>query len=156
MKRWFLAVFCMCFIYSCKTKSSDTSTLPKDISLMPERTYGDSEEELAKEAERLRVIFKAIDSLANSKKCRNAKDWRISPLGSKTCGGPASYLAYHKSVEEEIIPKIQEYTRRQSAYNRKRNIFEDCTVETQPSDIICENGKAVLVKNDEILIDEKK
>ncbi len=132
---------------SCKSKKPviDADTLPKDVALKPDRKNGASEEEiLAKEAEDLRLIRVSIDSLIQSKNCSNADDWRITPIGSKPCGGPAQYTAYHKEVENEIVPKIQEYTRRQAAYNQRAGIFSDCMIEPQPSGLSCQNGKAVL------------
>lgn len=132
---------------SCKTKQVDPEKLPKDIALKPERENGNLEQELALEAERLRSLLTTIDSLANSRNCTDAEEWRISPLGSKPCGGPASYMAYHKETEEEIIPKIQEFTKRQADYNRKRNLFSDCAIVPQPSGLRCESGKAVLIKD---------
>lgn len=146
MRKTVLILLTIISLVACVPKKMvvDKETLPKDIALKPEHQNNNSEENLDQEAEDLRVMLASIDSLSASKICENETDWRISPLGSKPCGGPASYLAYHKEMEVEIIPKIQEYTRRQAAYNLKRNLFSDCVVEPQPSGIRCENGKVFL------------
>lgn len=132
---------------SCSVKKNvaDPETLPKDVALKPERQPEESEEVLVQERENIRVMKASIDSLSVARTCSGSADWRVSPVGSKPCGGPAAYIAYHKDVETEILPKIQEFTRRQAAYNRRRNLFSDCRVEPQAAGVRCELGKAVLV-----------
>ena len=152
-------IYIAVFIFSlsaCKSKKTaiDSDTLPKDVALKPDRSKTDtSPESLAKEAEDLRIILVSIDSLADSKTCVNDDEWRITPIGSKPCGGPASYMAYHIEVENEIIPKIQEYTRRQASYNQKAGIFSNCMIEPQPSGMHCSGGKPVLEFNNRISTD---
>lgn len=150
MKKILLIITAVATITACKSKKPvlDPDTLPKDVALKPVRENGsDDENYLAKEAEDLRKILASIDTLATSKVCTDTEEWRITPIGSKPCGGPASYMAYHKDVEEVIIPKIQEYTRRQAVYNQKAGIFSDCMIEPQPSGMRCEAGKPVLLHN---------
>ncbi len=154
MKKIMLLIIGFLALSSCKTKQVDPATLPKDIALKPERENGNLEQqELAVEAERLRSLLTTIDSLATSRTCTDTEDWRISPIGSKPCGGPAAYMAYHKETEEDIIPKIQDFTKRQADYNRRRNLFSDCAVEAQPSGLRCEGGKPVLIKGGVTLTD---
>lgn len=133
---------------ACKSKKpvDDDSTLPKDVALRPERSLqGKTPEEiLAIEEENLRSLQTEIDSLIAEKTCSNEDDWRISAMGSKPCGGPATYVAYHIDVEKEIVVKIREYTIIQADYNRRKQIFSDCAIEPQPSDVHCVSGKAVL------------
>jgi hypothetical protein len=148
MKNYLFVLLCIASLTACKSKKPfvDVETLPKDVALKPDRVNGASEQEvLAKEAEDLRIMMASIDSLGSSRVCSNAEDWRITALGSKPCGGPASYMAYHKEVEVHIIPVIQEYTRRQALFNQKRNMFSDCAIEPQPSGLRCDGGKAVLL-----------
>ncbi|MCC2591069.1 hypothetical protein [Chryseobacterium sp. MFBS3-17] len=152
MKRTAVILFCLAVLSGCKSTKTiaDPETLPKDVALKPERPSGgngEAEEDLEKEAEGLRRLRAAIDSISGSKVCTDVEDWRISPLGSKPCGGPATYIAYHKDNETELIPKIQEFTRRIARYNQRRNLFSDCAIEPQPSGIQCEGGKAVLLYN---------
>ncbi len=150
MKKILVIITLIVTAASCSTKKSvaDPETLPKDFALKPERETQESEEVLVQERENIRVIKASIDSLSAARSCSGSDDWRISPLGSKPCGGPATYIAYHKEVETEILPKIQEFTRRQAAYNRRRNLFSDCRVEPQPAGVRCESGKVALVYSD--------
>ncbi|WP_297985606.1 hypothetical protein [uncultured Chryseobacterium sp.] len=131
---------------ACKSKKSvePDDTLPKDISQKPVKN--NSQE---KDNEDLSKLRAEIDDLINAQTCTNAEDWRISPIGSKACGGPASYLAYPKDKEDDILPKIQKYTRQQSAFNQKYGIVSDCMMVMPPSGVKCENGKAVLISSNE-------
>lgn len=151
MKKLFVIITLILTAASCSSNKSvaDPETLPKDVALKPEREVEESEEVLVQERENIRVMKASIDSLSAASSCSGSEDWRVSPLGSKPCGGPASYIAYHKEVEAEILPKIQEFTRRQAAYNRRRNLFSDCRVEPQPAGVRCESGKAALVYSDQ-------
>lgn len=150
MKKILILVVAVVSLSACNSQKNlnNSETLPKDISLKPETKYGATEEEiLAKEAEDLRKLRISIDSIVVSKNCINTEEWRISPVGSKPCGGPAEYLSYHIDTETEIIPKIQEYTKRQAAYNQRAKIFSDCIIQPQPSGLKCENGKSILLYN---------
>lgn len=95
--------------------------------------------------ERLNQLKQQIDSLISTKTCTDASQWRISPLGAKPCGGPSSYIAYPKELEESILPKITMYNLQNSEYNRQNRLISDCSVIESPSGIQCENGKAVLL-----------
>lgn len=133
-------------IISCTTaKKLDPEKLPRDISQYPVKPR-DGRFTLEQEGENLRRQLSEIQTLANSQNCTNVAEWRISPVGSKACGGPATYIAYHISVENEIIPMIQEYTRRQAHYNMEAGILSDCALVPQPSGLRCDNGRAVLIK----------
>lgn len=116
--------------------------LPKDVALKPAH-----EQQIDTDRENLKDLKFQIDSISNSVACNNPDDWRISPLGAKPCGGPSSYIAYPKSLENEILPKIQNYTKEQSDFNRKNQLLSDCAIVPIPIGIKCENGKAVLIRN---------
>ncbi len=150
MKKILLIITMIVGVTACTPKKvlTDIDTLPKDVSLKPDREIEVDEPALVQEREDIRMMRASIDSLRDSYVCRGTDDWRVSPIGSKPCGGPASYIAYHKEIELEILPKIQEFTRRQAAYNQKRNLFSDCRVEPQPSGVQCKSGQAVLLYND--------
>ena len=129
-------------LFSCKAKKADKEpgTLPKDISLKPENNYSQQ-----LDRERLAVLVKEIDSLAGSEVCTDAAEWRSSPIGAKPCGGPSSYIAYPKKLEAEILPKIQEFTALQDSFNKKYRLMSDCMMVPEPSEIRCEEGKAILI-----------
>lgn len=152
-QRHFSLLLIVAWIYcaiSCHSKKNvPADLLPKDISLMPIKKKVE-ESSLEEEARKLRILDEQIRTLATNKYCTSAEEWRISPYGSKPCGGPNEYLAYHIDVEEEIIPMIQDFTRREAHYNILAGLTSDCALEPQPSDIVCKNGKAELVYTDEI------
>lgn len=128
-------------LLSCKSKKAVETdpTLPKDISEKTENNFTQQQD-----SEDLTQIRAEIDSLIENTVCTNPSEWRISPIGAKACGGPASYLAYPIENEEEVLPLIQRYTELNSAFNKKYNIMSDCMLVTPPSGIDCSDGKAIL------------
>ena len=111
-------------------------TLPKDIALKPDNNYVQQED-----YKKLSVMIQEIEAEIAKETCTDASEWRISPIGSKPCGGPSSYIAYPIKIENEILPKIKNVTQMQSAFNQKYGIISDCAVVPAPSGIRCENGK---------------
>ncbi len=156
MKNIFIALGLCVLLTSCKTTPNiDPDTLPKDIalkpaiekdSIVPVTSLDDSTEMIALE-ENIRELRDEIIRLSESKKCDDASQWRISPLGAKPCGGPRKYLAYPKELEAELLPKITKYNNESADYNRKRGLTSDCEVVPIPSGVKCEDGKAVLLYN---------
>lgn len=151
----FALIFVLFLGFSCKTKTVMDENLPKDISQKPERvpiTKTDSiitdipEKEISTKVSLLELnrLDSEIKDVIQSKTCDDASKWRISPYGSKPCGGPSSYLAYPKELENQIIPKITEYNAMSSRYNQENGLLSDCALVPPPSGISCENGKAVL------------
>lgn len=125
---------------SCKSSQGGSSTLPKDISERPANESSQRYDEA-----QLDKLKASIESLASEEKCTNAAEWTFSPLGSKACGGPVTYIAYPKELEATILPVIQEYTANMSEYNKKYNITSDCMMAAEPRSVKCLNGKAELV-----------
>ena len=125
---------------SCKTAQGDSSTLPKDISERPTNESSQRYDEA-----QLDKLKASIESLIDEEKCTNASEWTFSPLGSKACGGPVTYIAYPKKLENTILPLIGEYTASMSEYNKKYNITSDCMMTAEPRSIKCQNGKAELI-----------
>lgn len=142
MKSIILSAGILVTLFSCTAKTNP-GNLPKDISEKP----GNAAEYDA-EAEQLRKSREEIEALIAAYPCSDATQWRSTPIGSKPCGGPAGYIAYPIKEENEILPKIQEYTKQQSAFNKKRNLLSDCAYVMPPSGIKCENNKVVLIKDD--------
>ncbi len=86
-----------------------------------------------------------IIQLSESVKCTNATEWKFTPMGSKACGGPARYIAYHQSVEREFLDLVERFTALQKAYNEQNNVLSDCMLVGPPRSVQCEANKAVLV-----------
>jgi hypothetical protein len=96
-----------------------------------------SEELLSAQAEIIR--------LAESVPCTNASEWKFTPMGSKACGGPSRYIAYHQSVERELLDLVERFTSLQKTYNETNNVLSDCLLVGPPRTIQCEANKAILV-----------
>ena len=95
--------------------------------------------------EELITAQEEITKLSQSVPCTNASEWKFTPMGSKACGGPASFIAYHQSVEREFLDLVERFTRLQKEYNEKNNVLSDCLLVGPPRTIQCEGGKAILV-----------
>jgi hypothetical protein len=96
-------------------------------------------------AEELLSAQAEIIRLAESVPCTNASEWKFTPMGNKACGGPARYIAYHQSVERELLDLVERFTSLQKTYNEKNNVISDCMLVGPPRTIQCEANKAILV-----------
>lgn len=90
-------------------------------------------------------LYHEIVMLSESIPCTNSAEWKFTPMGSKACGGPTSYISYHQSVETKFLKLVDQYTLLQQEYNRKNNVFSDCMLVVAPKTVTCEGGKPVLV-----------
>lgn len=134
-------LFATLTVISCKSaQNNDPSEMPKDISERP----ADESSQKYDEAQ-LDKLKASIESMVNKEKCTNAADWAFSPLGTKACGGPVSYIAYPKKNESTILPKIEEYTQKTAEFNKKYNITSDCILAAEPTGVKCQSEKAVLI-----------
>lgn len=146
MQNWIVKIpaivlFASLTMVSCKSaQNSDPADMPKDISERPvdENSQKYDEAQLDK-------LKASIESMAAKEKCTNAADWTFSPIGTKACGGPVSYIAYPKKNEATILPKIEEYTQKMSDFNKKYSITSDCMLAAEPSGVKCQAEKAVLI-----------
>ena len=96
-------------------------------------------------AEELLASQTEIIRLSESVPCTNASEWKFIPMGSKACGGPARYIAYHQSIERNFLDLVERFTAAQKAYNELNNVLSDCLLVGPPRTIQCEASKAVLV-----------
>ncbi|MBA4302564.1 hypothetical protein SAMN03080617_02148 [Algoriphagus alkaliphilus] len=99
------------------------------------------------ELEEIQELYNEIVALSESVSCTNSAEWKLTPMGSKACGGPTRYIAYHQSVESRFLGLVTQYTELQAEYNKKNNIPSDCAVVVEPRGIVCENGKPVFIGN---------
>lgn len=141
IKTSFIGLFAVLSVTSCFTsKNVDMENLPKDISEKP----------LDENAQKydlaiLDQLKTSIDTEIKKESCKSAADWAISPLGTKPCGGPESYIAYPKSRANSLLPKIEEYTQKISDYNKKYSITSDCMIPEEPKAIVCKEGVAEFI-----------
>ncbi len=105
-----------------------------------------SDEDIRKEdLSLLEVLEQEIVLLSESVQCTNSDEWKFTPMGSKACGGPIKYIAYHQSVEQKLLELVDQYTFQQQEYNRKNNIVSDCMLVVSPRTVTCEGNKPILV-----------
>lgn len=133
-----LAIIFVGFL-SCASKIKNPETLPKDIVMKKVLNKNYSTDSTS-----LKVMRDEIENTIGDKTCEDASKWKVAAIGTKSCGGPAKYIAYPIELEASILPKIKNYTAQQSGFNEKYGIISDCLVEKEPTGILCENGKAVL------------
>jgi hypothetical protein len=91
-------------------------------------------------------LWAEINQLATSQNCTNPSEWTFTPVGNKPCGGPMSYIAYSRKINEKrILELVQAYTEMQADFNKRTGAVSDCALVARPSGIICENSRAVLI-----------
>jgi len=146
MRNIFSVLGVVLVLFSCTNRSSLAhKPLPVPVEKTVNTEGGKKLPVTDHDAEELRVLRERITQISERVICRNAGEWRAVPAGAKACGGPAFYVAFHKSVEIEMMPVIEEYTIKQDLYNKKHGIVSDCMMTAPPSGIKCKEGKAVFV-----------
>lgn len=93
--------------------------------------------------DQLEELGKEIQALSESVSCTNSSEWRFTPMGSKACGGPIKYIAYHQSIEEKFLDLVTQYTKLQAEYNQKNNVISDCMLVAPPRSVTCEGNKPI-------------
>jgi hypothetical protein len=94
--------------------------------------------------DQLEELGKEIQALSESVSCTNSSEWRFTPMGSKACGGPIKYIAYHQSIEKKFLDLVTQYTKLQAEYNQKNNVISDCMLVAPPRSVTCEGNKPIL------------
>ena len=140
MKSLIITALSLIALSACKTNVYENSDdLPKDIALKPENNISQQLEQ-----QQLASLIKEIDSVAQGESCDGVSRWEFTAIGSKPCGGPVSYIAYPEKIEDVILPKIKKFTAMQKTFNKKYKVISDCAMVPEPTEIKCEEGKAVL------------
>lgn len=105
----------------------------------------DTEDQRRSDLGVLELLEKEIVALSESVSCTNSNEWKFTEMGSKACGGPTRYIAYHQSVERKFLELVDQYTFQQQEYNRRNNVMSDCMLVAAPRSVTCEGGKPILV-----------
>lgn len=142
MKHLILTAISVVTLASCSSKKGivQEETLPKDIALKPDNNFTQEDDQL-----RMKSLIQEIDSLIGAEPCTDIANWKFTAIGARACGGPSSYIAYPVQLEDEILPKVTQFTSMQSTFNTKYGMMSDCAIILPPAEIACENGKAVLI-----------
>ncbi len=88
-------------------------------------------------------LEREIIALSESVTCTNSAEWKFTPMGSKACGGPLRYIAYHQSLEKKFLELVDQYTFQQEEYNRRNNVVSDCMLALPPKSVTCEGGRPI-------------
>jgi hypothetical protein len=99
------------------------------------------------DAAKLDKMYQEIVTLSgvDSQTCTDPKEWAITPIASKACGGVGSYIVYSKKINTDaFLKKVQKFTDSYAAYNKKWNLFSTCDISIPPTSVKCTNGKAEL------------
>lgn len=144
MKHLLIILISLLTLTACSSKKGilELETLPKDISQKPHAHDSQEDEQMV-----MKNLIKEIDSLSSSDTCTDPADWKFAAIGSKSCGGPSSYIVYPTKLENEILSKVTQFTSLQVAFNTKYKIMSDCAIVLPPAEIKCEDGKAVLISD---------
>lgn len=87
-------------------------------------------------------MLQEIQSLSTSVKCTEAEGWTYVAYGSKACGGPVGYIAFHTSIDtNNFLDLVEQYTFSMKAFNEKYGAISDCSVPSKPSGVECIEGK---------------
>lgn len=93
------------------------------------------------EAQRLQDLFIEIENMVSTFSCDNSDDWTFIGYGSKPCGGFVGYIAYPLFIDTQLfIEKIDAHKQAQEDFNQKWQIYSDCSLPNQPTDVLCDNG----------------
>lgn len=142
MKHLLMIAISVLTLNACSSKKTivEEETLPKDIALKPDNNFTQEDDQL-----RMKSLIQEIDSLISAEPCIDVANWKFTAIGAKACGGPSSYIAYPVQLEDEILPKVMQFTSMQSTFNTKYGMMSDCAIVLPPAEITCQNGKAVLI-----------
>lgn len=90
-------------------------------------------------------LYEEIQAIATIVICTNGDDWLLTPYGSKACGGPQGFLAYHKSIDvPKFLKKIEVYNKLEDEFNKKWGIISTCDLPAKPIKVECSNGAPML------------
>jgi hypothetical protein len=93
------------------------------------------------ESQELLDLKQTIEDLASTSVCKENTECKYIAFGSKPCGGPWSYIVYSTSIDTENLKNLVEnYNQQESEYNAKWGVISDCSVNTPPISITCENN----------------
>ncbi|SFU65480.1 hypothetical protein SAMN05216480_111130 [Pustulibacterium marinum] len=98
------------------------------------------------DAQSLQEQYATLKAYGQTTTCTNAADWLYTPVGTKACGGPTSYLAFHMDIDTTVFfAMVDAYTEAEKDYNEKWGISSDCSITQEPTGIDCENDLPILL-----------
>lgn len=106
-----------------------------------EASLTQEEERIELDADKQEILDFAATSV-----CNESTECKYIALGSKPCGGPWSYLIYTTSIDTEKLELwVEDYNKKETAFNTKWSVFSDCSFVNPPTSISCENNVCVPV-----------
>jgi hypothetical protein len=99
-----------------------------------------------KQEELLDLKWEQLQQMIAAESCNTPENWGILPIGSRPCGGPATYLPYSVNMDVDLFnQRVDDYTSMQISYNQQWGIGSICSLAPVPKAIVCEEGVATLV-----------
>jgi hypothetical protein len=91
-------------------------------------------------------LYNSLVADAGSDNCVPNAIWKFTPLGAKSCGGPASFLIYNAAAVDEncFLARVSQFTALTAAFNQKHGLGSDCSIVPAPTGIDCVEGRPVL------------
>ena len=95
----------------------------------------------ADDEKKLAELYADIKTMAHQFNCVDAGEWKFTAIGSKACGGATGYIAYSIKIDTGVfLQKTKEYTAQQAEFNKKWDVYSDCSLIIAPKSVTCENG----------------
>ena len=86
----------------------------------------------------------SIEDFAAQSVCGENFECRSIAFGSKSCGGPWSYLVYSTSIDTlELINLVNEYNALELRFNLNCGAVSDCSIPNAPIGFNCQNNLCV-------------
>ncbi len=104
--------------------------------------------ETSKQVERLELdsLKTEIEQLVATGICNESTSCDFIAFGSKSCGGPLSYLMYSTSINVDLLEeKVTIYNNNEAAFNIKWSISSDCMFLLPPTKVDCINGECIAI-----------
>ncbi|MBH0058045.1 hypothetical protein I6F65_13855 [Pseudoalteromonas sp. SWXJZ94C] len=82
-----------------------------------------------------------LNTLITDTQCDTNTQCKVSPVGSRACGGPSSYIVYSTktTTEKEVSALSKKITMLESNYNEQKGMMSTCQHLTAPSTQCVEN-----------------
>ncbi len=133
-------LICVSLAQSCSDNDDGPNIFPVPLKAI------DLEGSLEEDQAKVQELQAGILEIAQSVPCIDANDWKITPLGYKTCGGPVSYIAYPIEIDKsDFLQLVEVYRLSQKALIAKWDLASTCELPAVPEDVKCEDNQAVLV-----------
>jgi len=146
----------LCLTACLETTSADTEqTTQNKLKEVPQTTLVENKKEHSKSAaqklsntelkkvsvEDIKTAKTELNSLIADNQCDTSEQCRVTPVGSRACGGPSSFAVYSTKTanETDVLAQSKKITSLESHYNAQNEMMSICQHLTTPSTQCVEN-----------------